>query len=205
MTSQGDQTQTLITQNDGASWHPLRSPVKDSNGEAYSCSAPSCSLHLHGRSLANKRQRLQSEALVVGIMLAIGNVGESLGPYNAADVFLTRDAGVTWEEVYKGPHLWSFSDSGSFMILVRDQEPTDRVHYSTDNGLHWGEYNFGIRLKVYSLDPISSFLQMEPDYKFLLSGHNPDAGESAASVAIHLDIKIFGRQCENLHNFVNTC
>jgi hypothetical protein len=34
-------------------------------------------------------------------MMAVGNVGEELAGYTDSDLFLTRDAGFTWEEVHK--------------------------------------------------------------------------------------------------------
>ncbi|KAF8489623.1 hypothetical protein F5888DRAFT_1892821 [Russula emetica] len=39
-----------------------------------------------------------SSPSVVGLIMAVGNVGEKLAPYDESDTFLSRDAGFTWEE-----------------------------------------------------------------------------------------------------------
>ena len=36
-----------------------------------------------------------------------------------SDTFLTRDAGLTWEEVHKDAHLWEFGDYGSIIVIVK--------------------------------------------------------------------------------------
>ncbi len=74
--------------------------------------------------------------------MAVGNVGEKLAPYDESDTFLSRDAGFTWEEVHKDAHLWEFGDSGSILVMVNDEQPTDYILFSTDEGLNWREYKF---------------------------------------------------------------
>ena len=69
--------------------------------------------------------------------MAVGNVGEVLADYTESDTFLSRDAGFTWEEVHKDAHTWEFGDSGSILIMANDEEPTDHVLFSTDEGLTW--------------------------------------------------------------------
>ena len=84
------------------------------------------------------------------MMMAVGNVGEYLEAYDQSDTFLSRDAGFTWEEVHKDAHLWEFGDSGSILVMANDEEPTDHVLYSLDEGLSWREYRFtndNIRVK----------------------------------------------------------
>ena len=72
--------------------------------------------------------------------MAVGNVGEELAGYTSvplrllrlpkftdscaaqdsdSDTFLTRDAGLTWEEVHKDAHLWEFGDYGSIIVIVK--------------------------------------------------------------------------------------
>ena len=71
--------------------------------------------------------------------MAVGNIGETLAPYTESDTFLSRDAGFTWEEVHKDAHLWEFGDSGSILVIANDEEPTDHVLFSTDEGKNWRE------------------------------------------------------------------
>lgn len=113
--------------------------------------------------------------------MAVGNVGESLASYRESDTFLSRDAGFTWEEVHKDAHLWEFGDSGSILIMANDEEPTDHVLFSTDEGLNWREYTFTAdKMRVRSIVTVPS----DTSRKFLLIGNYP---RNSASVVVHVD------------------
>jgi len=124
-------------------------------------------------------------------MLAVGNVGEELKPYTESDTFLSRDAGFTWEEVHKDAHLWEFGDSGSILIMANDEEPTDHVLFSTDEGLTWREYKFGgEKFRVRTIVTVSS----DTSRRFILLGNYP---RSPVSVVVHLDFSaLTSQQCE---------
>lgn len=173
--------QTRISHNDGGSWERLNPPLRDSTGAEYPCKDTKCSLHIHGYTERSDPRTTYSSPSVVGLMLAVGNVGEELAPYRDSDTFLTRDAGLTWEEVHKDAHMWEFGDSGSILVIVNDEEATDHVQYTTDEGLHWKEYNFGIRIRVISLSTVPA----DNSRKFILIGYEPR--ERSKSVVIHLD------------------
>jgi len=122
--------------------------------------------------------------------MAVGNVGERLAPYRESDTFLSRDAGFTWEEVHKDAHLWEFGDSGSILVMANDEEPTDHVLFSTDEGLHWNEYQFGERMRVHVIATVPS----DTSRRFILFGTYPST--PAGSVAVHLDFSsLTQRQC----------
>lgn len=126
-------------------------------------------------------------------MMAVGNVGESLAPYTESDTFLSRDAGFTWEEVHKDAHLWEFGDSGSILVIANDEEPTDHVLFSTDEGLSWREYKFSTQDKI----RVKSIVTVPTDTsrRFILFGYYPRSVASA--VAVHLDFTSLTRkQCE---------
>jgi hypothetical protein len=125
--------------------------------------------------------------------MAVGNVGEHLAPYIESDTFLSRDAGFTWEEVHKDAHLWEFGDSGSILVMANDEEPTDHVLFSTDEGLTWREYQFGTqKLRVRSIVTVSS----DTSRRFILLGNYP---LSSGAVAIQLDFtSLTHKQCECL-------
>lgn len=126
-------------------------------------------------------------------MLAVGNVGESLAKYEDSDIFLTRDGGKVWEEVHKDAHLWEFGDSGSVLVLVNDEEATDHVVFSTDEGSTWKEYSFDERLRVDSIVTVPT----DTSRKFVLLAKRPD--DKGKSVLVHLDFsRITDRQCELL-------
>jgi Sortilin, neurotensin receptor 3,/Sortilin, neurotensin receptor 3, C-terminal len=186
--------QTRITHDDGGSWHPLKPPSRDSNRALYPCDDNTkCALHLHGPKYAFDFGKLQHDSTTTGLMLAVGNVGEFLAPREESDMFLTRNAGITWEEVHKDAHLWAFGDSGSILVIANDEQPTDRVQYTTDHGLHWTEYNFGIELRVETLtsDPGGR------SRKFILTGWNPAApGAEWPSTVVYLNFaELNPRQC----------
>jgi hypothetical protein len=123
-------------------------------------------------------------------MLAVGNVGESLAPYTDSDIFLTRDGGFTWEEVHKDAHMWEFGDSGSLIVLVNDEEATDHVIYTLDEGLTWNDYSFGTSLRVDTIQTVPD----DTSRRFLLIGSK--SGETASTL-VHLDFSTITQQkCE---------
>jgi hypothetical protein len=124
--------------------------------------------------------------------MAVGNVGESLKPYKECDTFLSRDAGFTWEEVHKDAHMWEFGDSGSILVIVNDEEPTDHVFFSTDEGLSWQEYKFSTdeKIRVISLVTVPE----DNSRRFILFGMRL---RMPGAVAIHLDFSsLTMRECE---------
>lgn len=131
-------------------------------------------------------------------MLGVGNVGEELAPYKESDTFLTRNAGFTWEEVHKDAHMWEFGDSGSVLVIVNDEEPTDHVQFSINEGLTWREFNFGIKIRVTSLTTVPA----DNSRKFLLIGYEPRGIDK--SVVVYLDFSaLTKKQCRQFfHRFL---
>jgi hypothetical protein len=122
-------------------------------------------------------------------MMAVGNVGENLAPYTESDTFLSRDGGFTWEEVHKDAHLWEFGDSGSVLLLANDEEPTDHVMFSIDEGLNWREYKFtDEKVRVKSIVTVPE----DTSRRFILLGFYTRAPDAA--VAIHLDFTSLTRR-----------
>lgn len=182
--------QSRITHNDGGRWKALLPPRADAYGNPYSCSHVGCSLHLHGFTEREDPRTSLSSPSAVGLMLAVGNVGEKLAPYKDSDTFLTRDGGFTWEEVHKDAHKWEFGDQGSIIVLVNDEEDTDTVLYSLNEGLKWESFNFGERLRVKSIVTVPE----DTHRKFVLLGESPRAQSN--TVAIHLDFSsLTTRKC----------
>ncbi|KAG1800646.1 uncharacterized protein BJ212DRAFT_1497985, partial [Suillus subaureus] len=131
--------QTRITHNDGGTWKALLAPSVDSLGQKYPCSSLACALHVRGFTECVDARVTYSSPSVVSVVMAVGNVGDALAPYTESNTFLSRDGGFTWEEVRRGAHLWKFGDSGSVIMIVNDQEPTDHILFTTDQGLRWLE------------------------------------------------------------------
>lgn len=179
---------TVITHNDGGSWNPITMPSHDSLGAPYACDHVGCNLHLRNLlERPNLRVTLTSPS-ATGFMLATGNVGRSLKPYEECDTFFTRDGGFSWEEMRKGTHLWEFGDHGSVIVLVDDTQPTDSVEYTLDQGLTWHVYHFGERMHVHMIDTVPE----DTKRKFVLLGE-----AAGRSMAVFLDFShVLSRACE---------
>ena len=126
-------------------------------------------------------------------MLAVGNVGEELAAYTDSDIFLTRDGGFSWEEIHKDAHMWEFGDSGSVIVIANDEDVTDHVLYTTDEGLTWQSHNFGISLRVQSIQTVPD----DTSRRFFLIGFKMNEPEN--SILVHLDFSaITQRQCKSI-------
>lgn len=125
--------------------------------------------------------------------MAVGNVGEKLLPYTESDTFLSRDAGLTWEEIRKDAHLWEFGDSGSVLVIANDEVPVDHVLYSTNEGKTWSEYVFtDQKVRVRQIITVSE----DTSRRFILMGAY---AKSRASVMIHLDFSaLTSKQCGSI-------
>jgi hypothetical protein len=139
---------TKVTHNDGADWAFLPPPEKDVDENAFECNTASdkCSLHIHGYTERAVKSHTYSSPSAVGLMLGIGNVGEYLTSRPEADTFISTNAGITWEQAKKGPYMWEFGDQGSIIVLVKEEEETDIVFYSLDEGATWIDYKFSDEL-----------------------------------------------------------
>ncbi|KAH6636628.1 vacuolar protein sorting/targeting protein 10 [Chaetomium tenue] len=141
--------QTKITHNDGAQWAYLSTPPNDDIGK-FSCQSSGdekCALHLHGYTERRLRGNTwYSSESAVGVMVAWGNVGDSLGPRKDSDTFMTTDAGLTWKRVKEGQWTWAIGDQGGVIVLVQttsvSRKKTKSLVYSLDQGKTWKEHEF---------------------------------------------------------------
>jgi hypothetical protein len=122
--------------------------------------------------------------------MAVGNVGDTLAPYTESNTFLSRDGGFTWEEVHRGAYLWKFGDSGSVIVIVNDEEPTDHVLFTKDQGLSWLKFKFTTdKIRVRDIMTVPEGISQ----KFMLLGQYPGR---AGSVMVHLDFSsLMCRKC----------
>jgi hypothetical protein len=150
---------TQITHNDGAEWGYLPPPTKDVDGKSFSCSGDikKCSLHVHGYTERMDKSKTYSSPTAIGMMMAVGDVGEYLTPYSEADTYVTTDAGISWRQVKKGTHMWEYGDQGSIIVLVKDKEPTNIVSYSLDEGITWADFEFSVeKVRVKDITTVPS-------------------------------------------------
>ncbi|CAO3618171.1 unnamed protein product [Cunninghamella echinulata] len=189
---------TKMTVDAGRSWKSLTPPNMDSKKEYYACDKDDCALHLHSYSERRNTRDLFSTSSAVGLMVGVGNVGSYLTPYRDGDMFLTRDAGKTWVEVYKGAHIWEFADQGGLLILVDDEEETNELKYTTNQGLTWKVYEFTKKKDKIKVDDIIT----QPDgtsQKYVIFGSERGGRNT---VAYHIDFSsIHPTQCKlDIHN-----
>ncbi|KAJ7733832.1 hypothetical protein B0H14DRAFT_3517289 [Mycena olivaceomarginata] len=194
--------QSRITHNDGATWTPLVPPQTDSLGNNYAGCASAgtrCALHIHGSAMRTDPRATYSTPAAVGLLLAVGNVGASLAPYAQGDTFLSRDGGRTWAEAHKGAHVWAVGDSGALVVLAGVGAPTDRVLYSTDEGLSWRVFRFAydhegregeVRVQAIVTVPAGT------SRRFILLGVRALRHNHTSGVAVNLDFTyLTARQC----------
>ncbi|KAF9236101.1 hypothetical protein BU15DRAFT_64291 [Melanogaster broomeanus] len=165
--------QTRITHDDGGTWRPPTPPKLDSQGKTYPCSNVGCALHVHGYTGCIDARATYSSPGVVGVVMAVGNVGKVLAPY------------------IENAHLWEFGDSRSIIVIVNDEEPTDHVLFTTDEGLSWWQYQFSNdNLRIKSVITV----QEDTSRKFMLLGHPPH--DSMSSTIVHIDFtSLMHKEC----------
>ena len=194
----GKKLKTMITHNDGAEWSLVKAPQNDPEGKAYECNTgdlADCSLHLHGYTERRDPRDVFSSPSAVGLMMAVGNVGEYLTTKSekTSDTFITRDGGIEWHAVMKGNYMWEYGDQGSIIVIVRDTVSTDEILYSLDEGQTWTPYKFSSK-KVHVA--IISTVPSDNSLNFLLWGQEEDSDSEI--VTFNLDftqIKERQKQC----------
>lgn len=184
-TDQGDakKLKTMITHNDGAEWAYIQRPENPKNKDSpkWNCNGPpeKCSLNLHGYTERKDPRNTYSSASAVGLMMGVGNVGEFLGTRNEANTFVTRDGGVTWTGVAPGSWMWEYGDQGSILVIVKEDEPTDYIKYSLDEGYSWTPYTFSSEpMTVNDISTVPS----DTSLNFILWG-----GISGSMATVNLD------------------
>ncbi|KJZ78390.1 Vacuolar protein sorting protein 10 [Hirsutella minnesotensis 3608] len=126
-------------------------------------------LHLHSvTELDNMGKVFSSPA--PGLVMGIGNVGKALKPLMEGNLYVSDDAGLTWQKALDGPHKYEFGDSGSVLVAIKDSKKEDvkEFSYSLDHGQNWKTV------------PLPNDLSIKPDFltttqdstslKFLLVG-----------------------------------
>ena len=189
---------TMITHNDGGEWAYLTPPKEDSEGKAYgdcrSSDLEDCSLHLHGYTERKDPRHTYSSPSAAGLMMGIGNVGDSLGRRADGNTFMTTDGGITWKEVMKGTFMWEYGDSGSIVVIVAEETPTDIIYYSLDDGKTWEKYKFTDKGEEMIISDIST-LPSDTSRNFLLWGRRADQKGDIATV--NLDFTgLTDKQCK---------
>lgn len=184
-----------ISFNDGSQWSFLPPPSVDSEGKKFPCvgqSLSKCSLNLHGFTERPDFRDTFSSASAIGVLIGVGNVGETLESYEKASTFLSTDGGLSWREIRKGVHQWEFGDQGTILVLVNAVEKTNEIVYSTDEGASWQTFKFAEK-PVTLLDLAT--IPTDTSRKFVIFAKSDVKGDEFSAYSIDFT-HFFARQCE---------
>jgi len=106
----------------------------------------------------------------------------NLRHYSSVNTYLSRDAGVTWEEVMKGPHIYEFGNHGGLIVVAKlaSLGPTDEVYFSRDEGLCWEGPAWGV-LTTCTLRTLNLLLLVLPLVHLLLHLFSSSSLSSSSS------------------------
>ena len=181
-----------ITHNDGAEWALVPPPEMDAVGSHFSCvkkagvATNMCSLHIHSYTERWDKSATFSSPSAVGLMMAVGNVGEYLERRDSenTDTFITRDGGVSWFSVKRGSYMWEYGDQGSIIVIVEESKPTKVIFYSLDEGEHWIEHEFSsVEMQIDAISTVPS----DNSRNFLLWGREVGDGAKSGIATVNLD------------------
>ena len=174
-----------MTFNKGGKWQSMKGP-----------GGSKLNLHLYGDN--QLFPPIYSSESAVGIALGVGNTGTYLKDSpDETNTYFTRDGGMTWAEVMKGPHIYEIGDHGAIIVMAPTHKATTDIIYSWNEGQSWES------VKI-SDDPIEiKNIIIEPDsisQEFLLYGRRKGS-EERSGLIVHLDFKgLHERMCRGAEN-----
>ena len=113
-----------ISFDDGRTWSPMKIAGKSEH------------LHVHSvTDMRNSGKVFSSPA--PGLVMAVGNTGDYLQPYNEGDLYVSDDAGLTWKKALNEAHKYEFGDQGGIVVAINDEGAADKVDYSLTHGQDW--------------------------------------------------------------------
>jgi len=125
---------SVISYDNGGQWQTIEGP-----SGACADQAKHCHIHLQGRSNGFD---LESSPNAIGLVVGTGNTGDILDD-DALNTYISRDAGLTWNQIAQGTKVYQFSDHGGLLLLAEDEWPTNSVLYSWDKGQTFTNCSFG--------------------------------------------------------------
>ncbi|KAF1830220.1 vacuolar protein sorting/targeting protein 10 [Decorospora gaudefroyi] len=169
-----------ISFDDGRSFEKLTVKSKDKE------------LHLHSvTSLHNSGRVFSSPA--PGIVMGVGNTGDYLGKYTDGDLYVSDDAGLTWELALEEAHKYEFGDQGSVLVAVFDEADTDEIRYSFKHGRKgtWETIKLDYKFRARELTTLPDSTSL----KFMLYAAKKKEGGGRQQVLIHLDFTDMLKKC----------
>ena len=153
-----DYVYTVLSMNRGGQWRRLTAPSRKKEGGKYDCES-NCYLNLHAISSDNIAP-FYSVQSAAGLIVGNGNVGSYLSHnLDELSTFLSRDGGITWEEIKKGSHIYEIGDHGGLIVMADEMNPTNLIYYSWDEGKTFQEINLGtekMTVKNIIIEPTST-------------------------------------------------
>ena len=157
-----DSVKTRITYNAGGVWQGITPPLLGADGKRINCQEgpDSCELHLHGEthwmrgSWKTRLGSVYTHESAPGVILATGNVGKSLAfDPTSVNTYLSRDAGVTWEEIVKGPHIYEFGNNGGLIVIGKMSSlgTTNKIQFSRDLGRCWEDLELSQTISIHNI------------------------------------------------------
>jgi hypothetical protein len=177
---QGKKLKSRISFDDGRSFEKLS--VKGKDGQ----------LHLHSvTNLHNSGRVFSSPA--PGIVMGVGNTGDYLGKYSDGDLYVSDDAGLTWELALQEAHKYEFGDQGSVLVAVFDEGDTDEIRYSFKHGKKdtWQKIKLDYKIRARELTTLPDSTSL----KFMLYASRKKDGGGREHVIIHIDFTDVLKKC----------
>jgi Sortilin, neurotensin receptor 3, len=72
--------------------------------------------------------------------------------------YLSRDGGLNWAEIRKGPFIYEIGDHGALIVMAKHGVPTNEVLYSYNEGKTWNELQISdsnIMISNIIIEPLS--------------------------------------------------
>jgi hypothetical protein len=180
---QGKKLKSRISFDDGRSFEKLTVKGKDKE------------LHLHSvTNLHNSGRVFSSPA--PGIVMGVGNTGDYLSKYTDGDLYVSDDAGLTWELALEDAHKYEFGDQGSVLVAVFDEGDTDEIRYSFKHGRKdtWETIKLDQKIRARELTTLPDSTSL----KFMLyASRKKTSGGGREHVIIHLDFSDMQNKCKD--------
>ena len=134
----------------------------------------------------------------MGIIMAVGNVGSQLekNKDDRMNTYLSRDGGMNWAEVRKGPYVYEVGDHGGIIVMAKNTQPTTTLIYSYNEGKSWHE----LEISQVPLDITNIIIEPESiTQQFVVYGSFQDANTPGKTrgVIVTLDFsQLHGPQCK---------
>jgi hypothetical protein len=93
----GKQLVTKITNDDGETWGDLKAPGGGT-------------LHLHAFTQRRDQKDMYSSKTAIGMLVAVGSVGDYLKSYNDCASWVSRDAGASWRKIQDDAYMFEVSE-----------------------------------------------------------------------------------------------